>query len=566
MPKFSSTAPDAVPDSADFEAPSEIATPQTRRKVTPKPRLAKSEAPENDSRERSNSQGRDWDTNVPRLERGGLELIPQPRPKRTARQTTPPLPFDGEGSFRAKYSARKAPATLIFEVVGVLLLALGAVLLFNALLPHAEGWLPKMAVSGLRLLFGLGAVVFPLLLCALGLMLIVQRRQANLRAFFSGVLVGFPVFLTAIHLQVPMGREFEPIRLIWQRGGADAAYTDVYNHGGAIGAVIAWTLRKSLGETGAVIALVALAIVALLLLTEMSLAETVGSAGRGMKRGAHRAGRKTRHAWQRGVEIAYQEPEREAKPARESFSIGDPFARQLAQRSEHDEPRPMPDMAPNGASMREPASRTLSPREKRELSRPQLINAVELPIPTRVPRRASPFLPIDDLLRELPPVEEMIAPVEIAPPVAENIEVAPAAPKAAAKMVDKTAKVLEAIAPRIEIVDAPPPPSIFETPPGNPEIQAPIPINQPDEVLSPTEALEAQALASAKEAPVEIRAQAIQTCRAASPFWRWALYARILRRCRARLRPAGAHGRVRRRRRHPIGRAKRDGNLSQFQD
>lgn len=498
MPKLSSSpATDAAPDGVDFEAPPEIFSPQPRRKVTPKPRRAKNEASEDTNPDRFFSQSRDWNSDAPssRLERGGLELIPPSRPKRSgARETTPSLPFDGDRNSRSR-STRKPPSTLIFEVTGVLLLAVGAVLLFNALLPHAEGWLPKMAVSGLRLAFGLGAVVFPFLLCALGLMLIVQRRQANLRAFFSGVLLGFPVFLTAIHLQVPMGREFAPIALIWQRGGADANYADVYNHGGAVGASISWLLRKMLGETGAVIALVALAIVALLLLTEMSLAETVGSAGRGMKRGAHKAGRKTRRVWQRGVEIAYQEPE----PVRESFSIGDPFARQLPRHGERngsstrEESRRIPDASP----FDERPSPSLSPREKRERSRPQPLNLVDLPIPTPTTRRPSPFLPIDDLLRELPPVAAMTAPVEIAEPVADIVAAPPAAPKPA-----KTARIVEPIAPRIEIIDAPPPPSIFETPA---EAAPPVPINRPDEVLSPSEALEAQALASAQEeAPIEI--------------------------------------------------------------
>ncbi len=495
MPKLSSsTAPEAETDGADFEAPPEFA-PQTRRKVTPKPRRAKSEASsEANSPERPAARDRDWNTETPssRLERGGLELIPKTR--RAPRETTPPLPFDGERVSHANRLVRKPSGTLIFEVAGVLLLALGALLLFNALMPHAEGWLPKVAVSGLRLAFGLGAVVFPLLLCALGLMLIVQRRQANLRAFFSGVLLGFPVFLTAIHLQVPMNREFAPVDLIWQRGAADSGFADAYDHGGAVGAVIAWALRKMLGEPGAVIALVALAIVALLLLTEMSLAETVGNAGRGMKRGAHRAGRKTRRVWQRGVEIAYQEPE----PVRESFSVGDPFARQLSRNGER-----------NGSSAREESPPfvesvppTLSPRETRELARsPQSFKAVELPIPTRVPRRASPFLPLDDLLRELPPVAAMTAHVET---LAPEIKLVPDSNEAAPKPPAKTAKVVEPIAPRIEIIDAPPPPSILETSSEAAREAEPVPINRPDDVLSPSEALEAQALASAKDEPLGI--------------------------------------------------------------
>ncbi len=130
---------------------------------------------------------------------------------------------------------------------------------------------------------------------ALGILLIAQRQRANLKAFFSGVGVAFPVFLTAMHLQVPSGHEFMPVQILWHRimadGMAPGMATDDY-HGGAVGAVISVALRKTLGDTGAIIALGALAIVALLVLTNLSLAETMGRAGRGVKQSARRAGSK----------------------------------------------------------------------------------------------------------------------------------------------------------------------------------------------------------------------------------------------------------------------------------
>ncbi|HEY0073359.1 MAG TPA: DNA translocase FtsK 4TM domain-containing protein, partial [Abditibacteriaceae bacterium] len=229
---------------------------------------------------------------------------------------------------------REPVSTLIFEIVGILLMAAGAVLLFNALQPQAEGLLPRFGINALRFLFGLGAVVFPLLVGALGLLLIVQRQRTNFPAFFGGVGMAFPVFLTALHLQVPPGEEL--------------LQSHSHDFGGVIGAALALALRTLLGETGAIIALGALAIVALLVLTNLSLADTMGRAGRGVGRNARRVGSKTRRVWRRGVELAYEPTE-----------TSDPFARQLKQ---HDSPshqhqveplvrqQPAPSLAPRRIS------------------------------------------------------------------------------------------------------------------------------------------------------------------------------------------------------------------------
>ncbi len=435
-------------------------------------------------------------------------------------------PRDGERAYRVQHSQNQREArvgasrksstvsTLIFEIMGVLLLAAGAVLLFNALQTQTEGLLPRLGINTLRLFFGLGAVVFPLLMAALGILLIAQRQRVNLKAFFVGVGVAFPVFLTAIHLQVPSGQEFAPVQILWHRivadGMAPGIATDDY-HGGAVGAVFAVALRKMLGDTGAIIALGALAIVALLVLTNLSLADTMSRAGRGVKRGAKKAGSKTRRVWRRGVELAYEKPQ-------------DPFARQLEEHPQAHQPHQpyhaAPPNVPSPAPLRRPSNSVSAPRPVSSARPPQPFGAIaeanfavpdfvpdaRRPLPPRTPqappsesqgmKRAAPFFDLNDVLRgDLPPLQN----VPSLPPLVEEPVEAPLekpAPKA------KESKELRAVpgqdaAPRIEIVDAPPPPSVIE------EASRAIPINRPDDELTPLEALEAQALASAQaEEPI----------------------------------------------------------------
>lgn len=393
-------------------------------------------------------------------------------------------------------------STLIFEIIGVLLMAAGAVLLFNALQSQAEGLLPRYGISALRFLFGLGAVVFPLLIGALGLLLIVQRQRTNFSAFFGGVGMAFPVFLTALHLQVPPGEEL--------------LQSHSHDFGGVVGAAFALALRTLLGETGAIIALGALAIVALLVLTNLSLADTMGRAGRGVGRNARRVGSKTRRVWRRGVELAY-EPDQNP----------DPFARQLERHDEahhiprdihHNNQTPRPESAStlassprrisNGVAMPRLASRerAVSPQEPpfgdiaaddfiapqfaepRHPARP--VNKAQQASESSSMKRASPFFALNDLVNN--PISNSATPTENAP---REKTVEPPTPKS---------KELRAVpgkdaAPRIEIVDAPPPPSVLEENARN----EPVPINRPDDELTPQEALEAQAQATAQvEEPV----------------------------------------------------------------
>lgn len=480
----------------------------------------------------------------PSLEARGGERVYRVNPTRSSRTAFNESGAKGASSQSGpRHKTRRSPSILVFEIAGILLLALGAVLLFNALLPHAEGVLPRIGVGALRFLFGLGAVVFPGLMCALGLLLIVRRHRANLKAFFWGCAVGFPVLLTAVHLQVPPGQEFLPVSLLWN-GPGDAAVASAlsasspenFSHGGLLGASFAWGLRKMLGETGAIIALVSLAVVALLVLTNLSLADTVERAGRGVGRGAKRAGSKTRRVWRRGVEMAYHAPT-DTQPER-----ADPFARQLEERR-HERPaerfqeRSAPLPAPRPASFHVPPELRPSVRlVPRPANRPHVSpQAQDMPFGhveggefaplafvtenRRVERRPSPFFPAEDFLsgaaRPVEPALSAPIPPAVTPPAPAtgpeaHEQSAPVPEPEAAKPVEKTPnkdkdKELRAVgseteAPRIEIVDAPPPPSVVDTATETKSVES-VPVNRPDDELTPLEALEAQALASAQEEP-----------------------------------------------------------------
>ena len=512
------------------DAPSKNASARTREGDAFSRRAAR------ENNNRNNNNAREAEYNSSGSSGASFDVFPtaswRKTPKTQAREKNQERDFRAQQPQHHRDERLRAPrksstaSTLIFEISGVFLMAAGAVLLFNAVQTHSEGWLPRVGVNMLRLFFGLGAVVFPLLMMALGLLLIARRQRANVRAFFGGIGVAFPVFLTAMHLQVASGQEFVPVQILWHRiiadGMAPGLALDEY-HGGAVGAVFSVVLRKMLGDTGAVIALVALSVVALLILTNLSLAETVGRAGRGVKRGAKKAGSKTRRVWRRGVELAYEKPQ-------------DPFARQLEKnreehQNEYDEPRqalpvrerpvtPSPLRRPsNGVSAPRPVSSVRPappfgviaednfvapefmpnspPAARRDAVRHDALRRDALQAEASGMKRAAPFFDLSDVLRgDLPPVQNAPSASPIKTPVEAPIIETPA------PQIKESAKELRAVpgqdaAPRIEIVDAPPPPSVLDSVLEESTSEA-VPINRPDDELTPQEALEAQAQASAK--------------------------------------------------------------------
>ena len=199
-----------------------------------------------------------------------------PPSRRKASTPTAKSSSKKRGSRLVPSSKKASPRALPFEIAGVLALTAGAVLLFNSLRAETDGFLPRVGVGTLRFLFGIGAPAFAGVLCLLGLILIAYRQHTNFRAFGRGMGTAFLVFLTTAHLNAARGSGF---------------LDEVLNsNGGAVGGTLGFLLRRALGEVGAVFALVAFALVALLLFTETSLSDTATALGRAVQSGKKKIG------------------------------------------------------------------------------------------------------------------------------------------------------------------------------------------------------------------------------------------------------------------------------------
>ena len=366
----------------------------------------------------------------------------------------------GSTKSRSKVAAPpKSPRRLRavhYEVAGVLLLAFGGLFGFYALRSAPDGALPRVLLGALRYAVGAGAVAIPFALALLGILLLIKRQNANLRSFWRGAGVALLVFITAKSLMVPRGSEFFDLEII-------------RSHGGYIGAGVAWALRRALGELGAVVTLVALGIVALLLWTEHTFGELGDDWRQKIGDGWSALRQKFSHQKsKRKGERAQKRAQRQAQQPQEDDWQDD--------ESEGDEESEHENESEDEPTTRAP--RALPRRIVREAREEET-------------RRQSPFLPLDDLLETAPaPPTRRATPINIEPRDEEPSET----------QNDK---------PRVEFLDAAPPPSVVDAP--EIDIEAALAGANADRELTPSEALEVQALESATAgqsvAPRIVRAQ-----------------------------------------------------------
>ena len=369
---------------------------------------------------------------------------------------------------------RNPPRALPYEVAGVICLAVGVLLLYNSLQQEAEGFLPQVGIGALRWVFGIGSVVLPALMCVLGVLLIARRHHTNLRAFSRGVVVGFLVLLTAVHLTVPPGREFVDSIL--------------FSHGGAVGGTLAWGLRRAVGDIGAIISLIALSLVSLLFFTEMSLAETAARVGNFIHRGARRAGSKTRDAFQQddGGDYGFYDDDRDFTPGREMRALPAEIIRESQAHGVPTQGRK--DRRSPFFAMPEPARETDSKATGDARQPPQPDRQEEpAPVVSGTPAAKSAHTP--DLKPELKP--ELSPRIEILnppPPVSVvEAEVATAGAEAQLRLTDAIAAIVDPAGPAT-----------------------------PLDEMTPVEALEAQALATATggdSVPARVKKQRPQKAR-----------------------------------------------------
>jgi len=301
--------------------------------------------------------------------------VPVRRPR--ARATSSSKSRKRTGSSASKTSTKpikRVPAgPLRYEISGLLLTACSGILLFNALRPSAEGWLPRLGVGAMRYLFGSGTSLIFFLLLIAGISLMWRRHHFNFKRYAKIGSVTLIILLSALHLYIPRGQEFSHLGLICG--------------GGAVGASISWVLRRALGEWGAFAAIVVGSIIAVFQICQISFAEAASKLGGSVRRGASHL------------------PQHHLEQVKSTFTS--PFNRAFL-REEEDED--YLDDVPK------------TPRKsKRSPFLPIDTTSAEPALPEyRISEPApSPFTPIQDLLEEVP--SATIHPEEMAP-VEENNE------------------------------------------------------------------------------------------------------------------------------------------------
>jgi hypothetical protein len=175
----------------------------------------------------------------------------KPRPSDGATTTSPRRPRPPQNASGGAVTLRRqsrANTRLVYDVLGVALVAVGLVLLATLAWPQRDGEnvFGRAVVGGLRLLVGAGAWVFPFVLFACGGLLAVGRNRSLDNV--GGAMTLFLIFVTWWHLGHvgPVG-QFAPDNLL--------AY------GGWAGATLSFVLRKVVGTAGGHIVLFALSLV-----------------------------------------------------------------------------------------------------------------------------------------------------------------------------------------------------------------------------------------------------------------------------------------------------------------
>ena len=171
----------------------------------------------------------------------GRPTARQPRPSQSVRPHRPRPPRNNE--------------RFAHDMWGLGLVALGLILLVSLMLGHHAGLLGHALVSGLRQMVGIGAWVFPLVLAAVGIMLITGREQHTRANFAGGAALLFVIGIAWWHLGHTT-RETE--------------FTDI-TQGGWTGAALSGGLRALLGDVSSHIFLLLFTIGGIVWATDMRL-------------------------------------------------------------------------------------------------------------------------------------------------------------------------------------------------------------------------------------------------------------------------------------------------------
>lgn len=144
-----------------------------------------------------------------------------------------------------------------YEIMGIAMVALGILGLVSLLSP-SSGLVSEFVDRVLKSIAGEGRYFFPLLLILAGVRLVRKRNRTKVSERMYGAVILFLVILTFLHLIIPLDDSF--------KAGAAG------DGGGVLGALLSYIFRKSFGIAGTYVILITAGLVALLLLTNLSLA------------------------------------------------------------------------------------------------------------------------------------------------------------------------------------------------------------------------------------------------------------------------------------------------------
>lgn len=162
------------------------------------------------------------------------------------------------GSGRPYDSYEAQERDVRYDFVGYALVTLGILLLFSGV-RGGGGVVPVGLVRVLQYLVGAGAYVIPVVSIFAGASVVAHRETCSFRVLGRSLALLFFVFISAYHLRVPAGSEFEP--------------SVFEEYGGLVGGVGAMILRKFFGDVGGYVVLSAVALVAFALMGDSSVRE-----------------------------------------------------------------------------------------------------------------------------------------------------------------------------------------------------------------------------------------------------------------------------------------------------
>lgn len=180
--------------------------------------------------------------------------------------------------------AGKIDPRLSSEILGIFLFAIGIISIFS-LLNYNTGLVGLYIAKCLQYSFGIGAIVIPLLMIIIGVLYIKTDHGVVYSIRFLGLALLYISLLALIHhFVIVENNEILPESLL--RGG------------GLVGGMLLFILRKFLGFYGSFIALLALSLCGILIVTTWSLRQTLITA---------------RNQAQQGLSTAYQQVEKVGK-------------------------------------------------------------------------------------------------------------------------------------------------------------------------------------------------------------------------------------------------------------